>query len=98
MNLRALKVLVTVMGITLIAGIAVLVATIAARLSHRAPALPTAFTAPPASLPKGAKIETIGAGPDRIILDLLLSDGTRQLMILDAQTGRLIGTIPLRQE
>ena len=98
MNLRFLKMLVAVMGIMLIAGVVALVAAIAARLSHRAPTSPpTAFTAPPIELPHGARIEAISTGADRITLELALSDGTRQLLVIDLQTGRLLGTIPLRQ-
>src|SRR5438309_897805 len=36
------------------------------------------------------------AGPDRLVIDLLLADGTRQLLIIDLATGRRLGTIPLR--
>jgi hypothetical protein len=95
MNMRGLKILVAVMGMMLVAGVAVIVVAIAARLSHRPPA--AAFTAPPVALPKGAKVETVGAGPDRIVLDIVLADGARQLIVLDLQTGRLLGTIPLEE-
>jgi hypothetical protein len=98
MNIRALKILVVAMGVLLVAGVVALVVAIGARLSHR-PAPPVAaFTAPPVTLPHGAKIEAVGAGPNQIVLDLLLLDGTRQLITLDMATGRLIGTIPLRQD
>jgi len=36
------------------------------------------------------------AGPDRLVIDLLLADGTRQLLILDLATGQRLGTIPVR--
>jgi hypothetical protein len=98
MNIRGLKLLVAVMGVMLVAGVAALVGAIALRLSHRVPPPAIAFTAPPVALPSGAKIEAVGAGPDRIALAIVLADGTRQLVILDTPTGRLIGTIPLRQD
>jgi len=98
MNLRALKTLVAVMGVLLVAGVVGLVVAIAMRVAHRAPPPVAAFTAPPVTLPQGAKIEAVGAGPDRIVLDVVLFDGTRQLIVLDATTGRQIGTIPLRQD
>jgi hypothetical protein len=93
--MRGLKILVTVMGVLLVGGFAALAAIIAVRLSHRAPPPPVAFTAPPIALPHGAKIETMSTGADRIVLDILLADGARQLVVLDLQTGRLVGTIPL---
>jgi hypothetical protein len=96
MNTRALKVLVAVMGVVLVAGVAVLVVTVAERLAHRAPPA-AAFSAPAITLPKGAKIEAMSTGTDRIALDILLVDGTRQLVVIDLATGDVLGTIPLRE-
>jgi hypothetical protein len=96
--MRGLKTLVIVMGVLLVVGFMVLVATIAARLPHRAPEPGAAFTAPPITLPPGAKIERMSTGPDRIVLAIALPDGTQQLLTIDLQTGRLLGTIPLRQQ
>jgi hypothetical protein len=93
--MRTLKILVVAMGVLLVGGFAALVATIAVRMSHRAPAPAVAFTALPVTLPAGAKIERLSAGPDRIVVDVSLSDGTEQLLVIDLQTGRLLGTIPL---
>jgi hypothetical protein len=98
MNIRALKILVAVMGMLLVGGFAALAAVVAVRLSHRAPPAASAFTAPPVALPQGATIERMSAGPDRIVLEIALIDGTRQLLVVDLQTGRLLGTIPLRQQ
>ena len=75
-----------------------LAATVAVRLSHRSAPPPSAFSAPPLALPHGAKIEAMSAGPDRIVLDIVLTDGTRQLLVVELQTGRLLGTIPLQQQ
>ena len=98
MNLGALKILVAVLGVLLVAGVVGLIVAIGMRPSHRASPPVAAFTAPPVTLPQGAKIEAVGAGSDRIVLDIVLLDGKRQLIVLDATTGRQIGTIPLRQE
>jgi Family of unknown function (DUF6476) len=95
--MRGLKILVTAMGVLLVVGFAALVATIAVRLSHRAPAPAVAFTAPPVTLPPGANIERLSTGPDRIVLAIALPDGTKQLLVIDLQTGRLLGTIPLAE-
>jgi len=54
------------------------------------------YAAPPIELPAGSRIEAMTAGPDRLVVDLLLADGTRQLLIIDLATGRRLGTIPLR--
>jgi len=96
--MRGLKILVVVMGAMLIAGVAGLVVAIAVRLSHRAPSPATAFTAAPIMLPKGSELETMSTGADRIVLEIVLADGSRQLVVIDLATGRELGTIPLREQ
>jgi hypothetical protein len=95
--MRGLKALVIVMGVMLVAGIAALAALVAVRLSHLAPPPVAAFTAPAITLPKGARIEAISTGPDRVTLAILLTDGARELLIVDLRTGRELGTIPLQE-
>jgi hypothetical protein len=95
--LRALKILVVVMGIMLIVGFAALVAVIAGRLSRGIPANPPApVAAAPLELPAGTRIETIGVGAERLVMAIVLPDGTRELVIVDTASGRRLGTIPLR--
>ena len=96
--MRTLKILVVVMGVMLVAGIAILFATIAGRVSRTGPgpAISPPFAAPVIDLPQGARIEAMAVGPDRLVLDVVLSDGTRQLLVLDLVTGRRLGTVPLR--
>src|SRR4051794_25572412 len=91
---RGLKTAVVVMGIMLVVGFVALIAAIAYRMSHpRVPSEPTTpsrpFSAPALDLPLGAHIEAMTVGADRLVLNLLLRDGGRQLLILDLSTGRL---------
>jgi hypothetical protein len=96
--MRGLKTLVIVMGVMLVVGVAALAVTIAVRLSHRAPGpIPSAFTASPITLPHGAKIEMISNGPERIVLEVALADGSAELVVIDLATGQLAGIIPLRE-
>jgi hypothetical protein len=97
MNLRFLKILVAVMGVMLVAGVAALVVTISARLSQRPPAPGVAFTAPPITLPHGSTIERMSTGPDRIVLDVALADGSVELVVIDLATGRLVAIFPLTE-
>ena len=98
MNLRLLKILVAAMGVMLVAGIVVLAVVIAGRLAHRPPPPPgAAFTTPAVTLPHGASIERMSMGPDRIVLEVLLADGSAELVEIDLATGRLVGTIPLTE-
>jgi len=95
--MRALKVLVVVMGIMLVVGFAALVAVIAGRVS-RSGSIPTAaraLTNAAIDIPRDARIEAMAAGPDRVVLALILPGGGRQLMIIDMATGARLGTIEL---
>jgi len=98
--MRALKVLVVVLGVLLVAGFAVVVVTIMSRIgqratpaAHLAPFGNTTVTLPPDSL----VMEVQGAG-DRILLRLDLADGGEMLLVLDAATGTELGRIKLDRE
>jgi Family of unknown function (DUF6476) len=96
--MAALKTLVLVMGIMLVVGFVALIVVIAGRVSHKtaAPGAAQPYTAAPVEIPAGARIEAMSAGPDRLVLDLLLPDGSRELAVIDLVTGHRLGTIPLR--
>ncbi len=86
------------MGVMIVVGFAVLVAGIASKTSHeRAGAgseRPFATTA--IEIPRGARIEAMTTAPNRLILELVLPGGDRQLLVLDLATGARLGTIELR--
>jgi len=94
--MRALKILVVVMGVMLVVGFAALVAVIVGRVS-RGPAATAAhgFGSPAIDIPRGAHIEAMTAGSDRLILALELPEGGRQLVVIDLATGSRLGTIEL---
>ncbi|HEX6442384.1 MAG TPA: DUF6476 family protein [Stellaceae bacterium] len=96
--MAALKALVVVMGIMLVVGFVALIVVIAGRVSQKTAGLAAAqpYSAAPVEIPAGARVEAMSAGPDRLILDLLLPDGNRELAVIDLGTGRRLGTIPLR--
>ena len=91
--MRALKTLVVVMGIMLIGGFAALVAVIAGRLSHSS--APRSF-ATAIDIPRGARIEGMATGADRLVLDVGLPEGSRQLLVIDLTTGARLGIVELR--
>lgn len=94
--MRALKILVVVMGVMLVVGFAALIAIIAGRMS-RGPAAAAAhgFGSPAIEIPRGARIEAMTAGSGRLILALDLPGGERQLLIIDLAKGVRLGTIEL---
>jgi flagellar basal body-associated protein FliL len=102
---RALRILVVVMGVMLVGGFVALIVSIAymvkqqqsvAPASATAAAAPAPYTAAPIELPAGARIEMFSAGSDRLVLHVTLPDGNRELLVLDLASGRRLGTIPLR--
>jgi hypothetical protein len=93
--MRALKILVVVIGVMLIGGSALLVAVIAGRLS-RGTSVPRSFAATAIDIPRDARIGAMTAGADRLVLELVLPEGRRQLVVVDLATGARLGTIELR--
>ena len=102
--MRALKILIVVMGILLVGGLATLIAVIAKRVADRQPssaatapvAVPAPFAAAPVELPAGSRLEAMAVGADRLVLHIALVDGNRELLVIDLASGRRLGTIPLR--
>ena len=95
--MRALKILVVVMGVMLVVGFAALIAMIAGRVSRGgpSPAAARAVFGSSMDIPQGARIEAMTAGPDRVIVALMLPGGGRQLLVIDLTTGARIGSIEL---
>lgn len=96
--MRGLKILIVVMGVMIIVGFAVLIAVIGGRLSRGGSAASAArpFTAAAIDVPRGARIEAMTAGTGRLVLELALPEGGRQLVVIDLATGARLGTIELR--
>jgi len=104
--MRALKVLVVVMGVLLLAGVAVVIVTIMTRLAqHPAATAPAAMEGRPApfgtttlALPAGARVIEMQSAGRRLALHLRHADGSEALLILDPDTGTEIGTIELKPQ
>lgn len=96
--MRGLKILVAIMAVMILAGVTILLVAIADRMSRGGPATVSSppFAAAPIALPAGARIETMSVGGDRLVVDIVLPDGNRQLVIIDLATGHQLGAIPLR--
>jgi hypothetical protein len=96
--MRALTVLVVVMGVLIVIGVAALIVGIAGKLSRDRPgaSIERPFGATAIDIPPGARIEAMTASANRLILELALPDGARQLAVVDLATGTRLGTIALR--
>jgi Family of unknown function (DUF6476) len=102
--MQALKILVIVLGLLLIAGVVALGVGIAYRLHHPS-AAPSPTTAPRVTfggaprlvtLPAGAKILGAQSDGDRVMVRLGLTDGSERLMLLDWKTGAILSTLNLK--
>jgi hypothetical protein len=98
--MRALKVLVAVMGVLLLGGTVALVALVVARV-QRGPA-PAAVAPGPrhveALLPAGGHIVATELAGDRLLVRVALADGTERLLLFDARTGAAVAVLDLHQE
>lgn len=106
MAAAALKAIVVILGLMILAGLTLMGAILAGRFAHRdapprpdvpAAATASAYTGPAIELPAGAQVDRMTIGGDRLVLDIALPAGGRELVILDLATGRQIGTIPLHR-
>jgi len=96
--MRALNVLVVVMGVLIVIGFAALIAGIAGKMSRDRPgaSVERPFSATAIDIPAGARIEAMTASANRLVLELALPGGERQLLVVDLTTGARLGTIALR--
>jgi uncharacterized protein DUF6476 len=96
-SMRALKVMVVVMGVMLVGGTALLIAAIIARSSYRAAeAGANRFERAVIDLPEGARVLGAQAAGDRVVVRIALQAGGEQLLLIDARNGERLGTIELR--
>jgi hypothetical protein len=103
--MRALKVLVIVMGVLLIAGIVALGFAVQYRMNHPRPT-PTvggpaigpagAANAQTLDLPQGAKVVGAEASGDRLVVRVELAGGGQELIIVNLATGAPVATVTLR--
>lgn len=108
--MRALKALVIVMGVLILAGMGLVGYGIVKRVAtperpSQPATMPTAsaVSAPEArpygpveiSLPSGARIARTRTSGERLIVELELASGGERLLVLDLATGALVGTIDL---
>ncbi len=98
--MRALKVLVVVMGVLLVGGTAALMVAVIDRARHRQ-AEPTSAAAGHAfastvDLPPGARIIGTEVAGERLIVRVALAEGGEALILIDPRSGVRLGTIELR--
>lgn len=107
--MKLLKASVIIMGILIVVGMTVLLATVIKRYGEDDPAMAAAssssagLSAPiergfgerAVAIPKGAEPLETRLDGSRLVVRLRLSDGTSALLILDASSGEKLGLIRL---
>jgi hypothetical protein len=101
--MRALKALVIVMGVLILAGMGLVSYGIVKRTAMpERPAQPAAAARPygpvELALPSGARIARTRTSGERLIVELELASGGERLLVLDLATGGLVGTIDLKPQ
>jgi Family of unknown function (DUF6476) len=92
-HMRALKVLVVVMGVALVAGTAALVAALVLR-AERGGVGAVASTGPlHAALPAGSRILGSELQGDRLVIHVALASGGEALYLFDARSGAAVAVI-----
>jgi len=96
--MRALKLLVILMGVLLVAGMG----TIVALIVHRVAVLDEGVAAAPGfdrasvELPAGASVLGTSAVNGRLVVRVGLAAGGEELILIDPQSGRRVGTVELK--
>jgi hypothetical protein len=100
-NMRALKRLVIVLGVLLVAGLVALVAAVVYRLDHRAVATaanPLGGAVFRVALPPGAKIVGTDIANNRLVARIELAGGGERLLLFDLASGASVATIEIAPE
>ena len=97
--MRALKALVIGMAVLIFAGVVVLIVGVidkAGELDGEAPAPNAGFNTKSIALPPGATIQETRLDGQRILVRLVMADGTARLIVISTATGEQLGTIDLK--
>lgn len=102
-TMQALKALVIGMGVLIVIAVVVLIVGVMNRPTKNTQPTAETMAAPPIPftpqsilLPPGAEIAETRIGDGRIVLRLALPDGSGRLVIVDAASGQVTGTVDLK--
>lgn len=90
--MRALKILVVVMGVMIVAGVVTLAMVIAQRLAGAAGG---GFTERSVEVPAGARVIGAAPGEGRLALTLEMPDGSVRIELIDLRTGKSTGALAI---
>ncbi|QQS13398.1 MAG: hypothetical protein IPK81_03885 [Rhodospirillales bacterium] len=94
-----------VMGVMIVAGLAVIAVELVRRMSATAPAAGAVATPPreavalrgfgavDVAIPEGARVESVAADGGRVVAHVRARDGASMAYVVDAGTGALLGIV-----
>jgi len=109
---RALKAVVIVMAILILAGVTIIVVTIAKRGGEmaarsaaeapgeapgEAPVAPRGFDRARLELPEGSRIVEMATEDQRLVLRLRLADSSERILLVDMASGRVVGSLEIER-
>jgi Family of unknown function (DUF6476) len=97
-NMRALLILVIAMGVLIVVGLVVVIATVMHRVNpsaSSAPASSAGFGSVDVAVPAGCQVVETTPSADRLVLRLGTGDRCNQIIIVELATGRLLGRLNL---
>jgi hypothetical protein len=90
----ALKTIVGVMTVLLVAGLGALVGGLVMQAKHRPE---SAFAEAALALPRDARIVETTQSGERLVMRAAMPDGQERLYVIDLNNGKLIGTIAVKR-
>ena len=90
--MMALRAIVVIMGLMILAGLTLLGAIVVSRVAHRPAATETApapqsFNGAAIDLPKGSRVEAMNIGSGRLVIDIVLPGEDRQILYITNSTA-----------
>lgn len=92
--MRALKILVVVLGVMLVLGTVALVVAVVNRVNH--PQAVPSIAASEIDLPAGARVSGSETSGDRLVVRVALPDGAEELLIFNLTTGARVASVILQ--
>ena len=85
------------MGILIVVGVVFLIYAIIQKSSENGP-FGAAMLQSEVTLPVGAEVVETSIGDGKVVLRLRLADGSGRLVVIDPETGKILGKIELKMK
>jgi flagellar basal body-associated protein FliL len=94
-SLRILIAIVIIMGLLIVAGLIVIVVTITSRIMGTSSTAITSQWSSKIYLDEGSIVGNPAADGDRLFIKIKIKDGSTNILVFDAETGKQLGKLQL---